>query len=370
MPRQRRTAGVLILPLVAGTFVAASRLTGAEFSGTTANPTSFSAQRIFTADRSTSTWHLHDASGGVETDQTDVFSEPDGRPSAAAGWPSAFAADRYLELEFPSPLPAGLSTSGVAFEYRFRSGGGDVCYYFEVRRRSTATVIGTHGGPSNPIACTSDAVAWTTASTPIPEVTTTDIANDLGIRMYGSSSLGSSSETDRAIVSGSTPHASFALYRRRHVDQADGSPSATIWPLVDTGDGAAYVSASRWTTTFDTSRYLRFSFPGYVPTGATVTAATLHHAYRSVTSGTESCYYLEVYSGGTLIATHGAASSPLSCNSSSSYLSDAFGLPEVDTPAEANDLTVRMYIRNSADVTTNGSSDHDRLTLTLRYGLD
>jgi hypothetical protein len=373
----RRERDVFRLPvvlsaliLVAGTFVAASGLTGAEFSGTTTNPTSFSAQRIFTAERSMSTWDLRDASTGVETDQTDPFGDPDGRASTSAEWPDSFAADRYLELEFAGPLPASLSTSGVVFEYGFRSDGGNACYYLEVQRRSTGTVLGTHGSASEPVACSTDTVGWTRVSTPIPEVGATDVANDMRIRIYGMSSLGSSTETDRGTVSGSTPYAAFTLHRRLLVDQADGTPSAQPWPLSESGDGATYTSSTGWDAGFDPARYLQFRFPAYVPTGATVTSATLYHTYRSIVPGTETCYYMEVYSGDTLIGTHGSVSTPISCNSQAVFQSDSVALPEIDTIAESNAVSVRMYIRNGGLLPSDRASEHDHVVLTLRYGLD
>ena len=59
------------------------------------------------------------------------------------------------------------------------------------------------------------------------------------------------------------------------------------------------------------------------------------------------CAYFQVFSGPTLLATHGSASSPVSCNSGAGYATDDIPLPEVDSDAKANDLTVRLFVSSS-----------------------
>ena len=122
--------------------------------------------------------------------------------------------------------------------------------------------------------------------------------------------------------------------------------SATQTFTIPVSDGA-YVSSAGWSMTFDTGRYLDLTFPAYVPAGSIVTGATFRHEYRSSTGGDTTCYYFEVYSGVTLLATHGSAGSPVSCNATTTYASDAVALPEVDTVSEANALTIRLFVRNS-----------------------
>ena len=108
------------------------------------------------------------------------------------------------------------------------------------------------------------------------------------------------------------------------------------------------ISGSGWDSSFSSGRYLGFTFPSYVPVGSVVTDVSFHFSYRSLDAAGTSCYYVEVYEGATLLATHGSPSSPVSCNSGGSYAVDVIALPEVDTAAEANALTVRVYMRDSA----------------------
>ena len=126
-----------------------------------------------------------------------------------------------------------------------------------------------------------------------------------------------------------------------------GVDTSAAQTFVITVSDGAYISSSGWSTSFVGSRYLDLTFPAYVPAGSLVTGATFRHEYRSATAGDTTCYYFEVYSGATLLATHGSAGAPVSCNSTSSYVSDAIALPEVDTVAETNLLTIRMYVKNS-----------------------
>jgi hypothetical protein len=133
---------------------------------------------------------------------------------------------------------------------------------------------------------------------------------------------------------------------------------------INVSDGA--FTSSAWSMSFDGGRYLDLTFPAYVPVGSAVTGATFRHEYRSALAGDTTCYYFEVYSGVTLLASHGSAGSPLSCNAGASYASDAVALPEVDTVAEANAVTIRLFVRNSGG----RPSQHRTATLGVVSSLD
>ena len=134
---------------------------------------------------------------------------------------------------------------------------------------------------------------------------------------------------------------------------------------ITVSDGA-YLPSSGWSTSFDADRYLKLTFPAYVPAGSVVTGATFRHEFRSATGGDTTCYYFEVYSGMTLLATHGSAGSPVSCNATTSYASDAIALPEVDTAAEGNSLSIKLFVKNSGA----RSSMHRIATLGVTSSLD
>jgi len=125
--------------------------------------------------------------------------------------------------------------------------------------------------------------------------------------------------------------------------------SLTSSPATVTIDvtSAAYLSASDWSTTFDSNRSLSLTFPAYVPAGAVVTGATFRHSYRSATAGDTTCYFMAVYDAGTLIGTHGDPASPVSCNGTANFTTDTISLPEITTVAAANDTTIVLYVWNS-----------------------
>jgi len=127
----------------------------------------------------------------------------------------------------------------------------------------------------------------------------------------------------------------------------------------------AYVSAASWPTSFAASRYLELTFPSYVAAGSTVSGAEFRHRYRSALGGGTTCHYFEVYSGAALLATHGDPASPVSC-ASTSYVTETVALPEVDTVAEANAVTIRLFLRSSGG----GHSAHQTAKLALTYERD
>lgn len=159
-----------------------------------------------------------------------------------------------------------------------------------------------------------------------------------------------------------TPNAGFSgsdSFTYRATNGTFSSSAATVTISVED----AYVPASTWPTSFVSSRYLELTFPGYVGAGSNVTGAEFRHRYRSASAAHTTCYYFEVYVGATLIATHGGPGSPVSCNATASYVTDAVALPEIDTVAEANATTIKLFVRNSGA----GLSLHQMAELALTY---
>jgi hypothetical protein len=314
---------------------------------------------------STSAWDVRDSSSGTESNQSEVDAfANDGRAATSGALLSVFNASRYLQFDLNSPLQTGLNVSGASFNFNFAASViGQTCFYFEVRRISTGNVIGTHGSAGSPVDCQTGTTLKAT-STSLPEVTSSDIADDLRIRVFVDNSLLGGVTRDLATVSGTAAGTPFTLYDTTITDATGLTPSTTPWGLAAGGDGAFYQSANSWQSSFSASRYLKLSFPAYVPGGAPVNAVSFDHSYRSATLGT-TCYYLEVYSGASLIGTHGSSGSPVSCNASaSSYVTDTVSLPEVNTAAIANGVTVKMYVRNSTGL---NRSQHDLAKLQITY---
>ena len=317
----------------------------------------------------TTGWALGDASaGGAESDRSDqVAFAGDGRTYTTKSFSNAYGSSRYVDFDLNGPLQSGLNVSSVNFNFRFADSSAvrQGCFYFEVRKASNGNVLGTHGSTSSNVGCVTG-TSQTTFTASLPEVTTSDQANDLLIRVYAKESGSSTAlALDMATVTGTASGNSFTLYEDSRVDSANATALTTPWPLATAGDGATYQNASNWATTFSTARYLKLTFPGYVPSGAAVNSLSFKHSYRASVNGANACWYFEVYQGTTLLGTHGSSGSPVSCNSSTStYVTDTVSLPEIDTAAEANGLSVRLYLRNSTGLS---ASQHDLARLQITY---
>ncbi len=145
----------------------------------------------------------------------------------------------------------------------------------------------------------------------------------------------------------------------------DGFLTSTAATVTIAVASTAYTSSSGWSTSFSSSRYIAVDFPGYVPAGSVVAGAVFTHTYRSAVSGDTTCYYFEVYQGGTLIGTHGSAGAPVSCNSTWAWATDTVSLPEVNSVARANNVRIVMYVRNSGAA----QSLHRLMTVGVDYSL-
>lgn len=354
----------LAVSIVAGR---AAGTTFGAFSATATNTSTMSADAVFPGTRSWSAWDLRDASGGSEQNASDAEAFT-GTTTTTGNWATTFTTARYLTFDLNSPLPAGVATTGVSFDFDFadnaNNASNSVCFYFEVLRRSTGTVIGTHGSPTTPIACQPTTAVLQT-STPLPEVTSTDIANDLRIRIFAAhTNTPRAMRIDRAVVSGDTTVAPFDLYETSYTDAADTTPSTVVWPI-GTADAVAFQTGSNWGTAFSTARYLKTTFPAYLPATATVTSAQLVHTWRPTTGTATACFYFDVLLGTTVLATYGSATTPF-CTTGTAYSTTTTSVPALNTAARVNGAIVRMYVRT----TNGGSTQHDQFRLDVGYSVD
>lgn len=320
----------------------------------------------------TSAWDLRDASSGTAQNASESTAfAADERVYTTQSFGKAFAANRYVEWTYDSPLEAGVATSAVSFDFRFAAGGtaeggteDTACFYFEVLSAG-GTPIATHGStePGSAASPWCTGSAYKLVSTPLPEVTGSELANGLRIRVHGYESGKKRILVDEATVSGTAaPAQAFTLHETALVDAASGKAETAPWALAAAGDGALYASAAKWPSAFSASRYLLLSFPSYVPAGDAVSGVSFIDSYRS--AGGNACWYFEVYAGGSLIGTHGSAASPVSCNgSTSSFATDTVPLPEVTTAALADALAIKVYVDNAAA----RQSEHDLAQLRIGY---
>ena len=189
------------------------------------------AGRIFPGERDTPAFSVTDASGGSATDASSPTAfAADGRTVTTSAWSTSFAPDRYLDFDLNAPLPGGLASVSADFRIRWASatGGSTSCYFFEVRRRSNNNVLQVVGSAGSPVGCVTGTTPVLVTSS-VAAVGTTDIANDLRIRVYGRDTAGGGSIVDMATVAGDDQVATFTLYPVRMVDAADTTPGAYGW---------------------------------------------------------------------------------------------------------------------------------------------
>jgi hypothetical protein len=197
------------------------------------------------------------------------------------------------------------------------------------------------------------------------EVTSTDIANDLRIRVYANNSTNRPLRIDLASVGVTTPYVTSTMLENRWDDEANAASTVTLWPLV-AADGTGYTSVGNFATTFNAARYVKFTPNVAAASSAVITSAQVQLAYKSATAGDQTCWYFEVYNGATLIGTHGSSGTPVSCNSTTNYVTDVVSVPEVSTPAIANAVVLKVYMKNSGS----RKASFDLVQLDVNYYLD
>jgi hypothetical protein len=228
---------------------------GATFtSSKSGGPMTVSSKRIFPGARSTSAWTVRDASGGgAETNADDPLTYADGTATTTSSWSTAFASTRYLEFDFNSARPAGVSVSTATFNFRMaaNSAGDTACFYLEVYRVSTGALLATYGSSGSPVACNSTVVQTTYTQSIASAVTDTTILDDLRVRVYGKESGSRPMKVDMATVTGSDRYAGYTMYEKIYRDRAGGGAvTTTNWSVATSGDVVNNTSVANWDSTF------------------------------------------------------------------------------------------------------------------------
>lgn len=340
----RRTRGIVVAAVATSALLLPAAGAIAAFTGaTTTGAAAYSTKRIYSHAATWSSWDIGDASAGTgEQVADDALLAGDSLSLTTGGWPMAFDDARYIDVVYNSSLPAGLSISNANFRFTFASNGSSTsCLYAQLYRRSTMAFV-AQTNPADPT-CVAPGGAMALSVVVESFQMTTDLANDMIFRVIVRNDAGDGLRIDRATFDGNTPYGSVVLYRQVMTDTS-ASPATRPWSLV-AADGTNFVPAASWTTAFSSTRYIRYTFPSYVPTGSVVTSVTLHHAHRPASAGDNACYYFDVFSSsGTLLATHGSPGTPY-CNSGAANVQNDISLPELTTGTTVNGFYIQMYWR-------------------------
>jgi predicted ribosomally synthesized peptide with SipW-like signal peptide len=336
----------ILVAAVAGALALGSAAAFAYFTATVTTPQPISVAQFSSLPSDTSivpSWKIDDNSGGGTTAiYTPAFADALFLKTSSPAL--AFAANRYVDVDFANFAPTGQTADRVTAEVDFADDNGDAktsCMYMEVRRASTGAVLETHGSPTAPLGCQPLDTAFT-VSQPLA-VKDTNVANDLRLRIYFDSAGTNAIRLYRAVVKVVLLGRTWTLLPATTDDALDSTPTGSVpWGLsrVDT---TAYRNAANWGNAYDARKYLALVFPDTVPIGATLTNVQLDVVWKTANAARH-CLIAETYAGGNLLATHGTPAAPAMCTTSSTaWSTNTVPLPEVNSAERADDLTVRLY---------------------------
>ena len=232
VPPGRALALLMALTVVGSIGLGAVGLSLAIFTAQIEGEAVFGAKALFPGERVTPAFVIGDASSGSEIDRTSPYAVAgDGLAASTSAWSSAFAADRYVQFDLNAPLATGVAVTAATFELALASSGtGQACVYLEVRRISSGALLATHGSAGSPLGCVTGTTPATISSA-LGSVTTTSLADDLRIRVFGSESGSAPMVIDLATVEGITAHQAFTLYPVLIRDAADTTVQIIPWGL-------------------------------------------------------------------------------------------------------------------------------------------
>jgi hypothetical protein len=241
-PRSRAAAALYVaLAIVGGGAAGLLTMTGIQstqalFSGDHPVDNDVRTARIFRGEHDTPAFIVTDSSSGSAVDVSSPLGfAGDGRFFTSYAWATSFSAGRYLELDLNAPLPGGLDVTNGTLAIKLASDSpiSTACYYVEVRRQSNGAVLSSHGSAGSPLECVAG-TTFSTLSVSLAAVDTTDIADDLRVRIYSTDTGSAAVRIDRLVVSGDTPYSSFTLYPVLTRDAHDGTTDVLRWGLAGT----------------------------------------------------------------------------------------------------------------------------------------
>jgi hypothetical protein len=136
-----------------------------------------------------------------------------------------------------------------------------------------------------------------------------------------------------------------------------GARTASAWDLRDASSGSetnksdplSYADAIVQTTSTaiasGTNRYLEYTFSSAQPGGISV--SSMRFNFRLASAGGagagNACFWFDVRSGGTVLASHGSYASAVGCSTGATQATFATSIPEVTSTDQVNGLVVRVY---------------------------
>jgi hypothetical protein len=146
------------------------------------------------------------------------------------------------------------------------------------------------------------------------------------------------------------------------VGDASSGTTATQNDVLSYAGDARTKTTGAWATAFSASRYFELALQPVLPAGVALASAAFNLDFRPSATGT-ACFYFEVRVASTsaVLATYGSSGSPVACNATTSLSAVSTSIPILTSTSQANDLAIRVYMRNSGSTKT---AIIDRATVT------
>jgi hypothetical protein len=155
-----------------------------------------------------------------------------------------------------------------------------------------------------------------------------------------------------------------------------GPRTMSAWDLRDASSGSetnksdplSYADAIVQTTSTaiasGTNRYLEYTFSSGRPGGISVSSMQFNFRLASAGGGGSGngCFYFDVRSGGSVLATHGSYASPVGCSTGTTQATFSTSIPEATSTDQVNGLVIRVYPWETGGTTRKVNVDMATLT--------
>jgi hypothetical protein len=160
-----------------------------------------------------------------------------------------------------------------------------------------------------------------------------------------------------------------------------GPRVASAWDLRDASSGSeanksdplsyadAIVQTASTAIASGTNRYLEYTFSSARPGGISVSSMKFNFRLASAGGALSgnACFYFDVRSGGSVLATHGSYASAVGCSTGTTQATFSTSIPEVTSADQVNGLVVRVYPWETGTVTAKVSVDMATITGATPY---
>jgi hypothetical protein len=160
-----------------------------------------------------------------------------------------------------------------------------------------------------------------------------------------------------------------------------GPRTAAAWDLRDASNGTeanksdplSYADAIVQTTSTaiasGTNKYLEYTFSSSRPGGTSV--SSMQFNFRLASAGGalsgNACFYFDVRSGASVLATHGSYAAPVGCSAGTTQTTFSTSISEVTSTDQVNGVVVRVYPWETGTITKTVSVDMATVTGATPY---